>query len=222
MWTKMLFTSQKCFEDFLKLDTFSCTVSSVFHSLEGFLVRVAHLFPQGKLCQSFSMDRETSSPLPARTLPQAATQICFSQTAHITTCLQLCPDRQQSSQTPSEMKRWGARKPFPNHCRNAGKTSVSQDNSVSLPSFWNIPVAQKKKRQVLRYLLLMSDGVREEGALPTPPFTAASHKAQKSGVFQTSVSTSELACSDLQEPASPTRPHQPFSLKGFQQTLYRV
>lgn len=118
---------------------------------------------------------------PAGTLPQAATQTSLPPTAHVTTCPQLCPDCQQSSQTPSEMKRSGARKPFPNHCGNPGKNSISQDNSISPPSFWNIPQAQKKKRQVLHYLLLTSDGLREEGALPIPPFIAASHRTHSLG-----------------------------------------
>lgn len=70
----------------LKSHTFSHTSVSVSYSLEGFLVRVDPLFPQRKLQQPFSMDRETSSPHPAGALLQATTQTSLSRTAHITTC----------------------------------------------------------------------------------------------------------------------------------------
>lgn len=71
----------------------------------------------------------------------------------------------------------------------------------------------------MHYLLLESDGLREEGALPTQPFTAASHKAQKTGLSPSSVSAVELACSDLQEPACTTRLRRLLSTKALQQTL---
>lgn len=67
------------------------------------------------------------------------------------------------------------------------------------------------------HLLLASDGLREEGALPSQPFTAASHKAQKAGLSPSSVSALELACSDLQEPACTTRLHQLLSTKALQE-----
>lgn len=168
-WTKTFFTSQKHFEDFVKSNAFFHMTASVSHSLEGFLVRVS---PQKdsseKIVEIFQYGPGNQLTwCPAAALPQAATQTSLSQTAHVTTCSQLCPGCQQSYQTPPKMKRSGARKPFPNHCRNPGKNSISQDNSISPPSFWNIPQAQKKKRQVLHYLLLTSDGLREDGALPS-------------------------------------------------------